>query len=208
MLVKSTLDYEQTFDLLAAKRHVMGVHSMKYPLGAIALVFRTEVDKQNQFVVPDGLELHCLPCSGKRTKAIDIQTAWESMQGGTCKTNIKQKVVNKSVGESVGDIPTWEEMQDWLSNDLFSTFDARTATARRAIQMKTADRFELCLIKTMYTECKNFVMMLNDCSSIIRKMTEVGHRVYPSGFLPPVKDLRGVSGGAKQVQICQICQIS
>ncbi len=186
ILVKSGLDYATTFDLLADKKHIVGVHSLQMSIGAIALAFRAEADKKNQIVMPEGLDMYCLPSSGARTKGIDIQSTWEAMQSGTCKTNITQ--LRETAGENDPDIPTWEELQDWLSNDLYSSFDARTANSRRALQMENADRYQRCLLKTMMSESRNFVNMLNECSAIIRKLTEVGHRVYPSGFRPHVQD--------------------
>jgi hypothetical protein len=93
--------------------------------------------------------------------------------------------------ELVTEIPTWAEMQEWLRERRCDSYANLTATAKRAIVLKTADRYQRCLAKVMASECKEYFESLQTANSMV-KLVGSCSRVYYRDFRANIRSLVGV----------------
>jgi hypothetical protein len=90
----------------------------------------------------------------------------------------------------VANQPTWPEMQEWLRDRRAETYVDLTATAKLAIQTKTADRYQFCLVKVLATECRDYFDSLKIANSMMKLVGSCA-RVYKRDFRADLPRLVG-----------------
>jgi hypothetical protein len=102
--------------------------------------------------------------------------------------NFDRTVVERS--ESVANIPAIEEMEEWLRERIDEPFLVLSARARQRLAMKTADRYEHCLIKVMKEECKELAEQMKIANAGV-KLVSQNKKAYPADFNEGVAELVG-----------------
>jgi hypothetical protein len=92
--------------------------------------------------------------------------------------------------ETVTNIPSIEEMEEWLRERLDEPFLFLTARARQHLKNKTADRYENCLINVMLSECRELAEQMKIANAGV-KLVSQNKRAYPADFNEGVAELVG-----------------
>jgi hypothetical protein len=88
------------------------------------------------------------------------------------------------------DIPTIEEMEEWLRERIDMPFLTLSANAKRQIRLTVADKYEYCLIKIMYSECKELAEQMKLANAGV-KLVSQNKKAYPADFNEGVAELVG-----------------